>query len=76
MKTYTSLFTAQKVKFPIQDFISICDQNRSFLRIWSNFLTKSIMENLCAVLASQITQFAHIFCAVLATQIAHAMQRI
>ena len=38
--------TAQKMK----DFFSKCDQNRSFLRIWSHLLKKSFMENFfCAV---------------------------
>ena len=43
--------TAQKMKFPITDFFSKCDQICSFLRIWSHLLKKSIMENLifCAV---------------------------
>ena len=38
-------FTAQKIKFSIQDFFSKCDQIRSFLRIWSHLLKKSLMEN-------------------------------
>ena len=37
--------TAQKMKFSIKDFFSKCDQIRSFLRIWSRLLKKSIMEN-------------------------------
>ena len=37
--------TAQKMKFSIKDFFSICDQIRSFLRIWSHLLKKSLMEN-------------------------------
>ena len=43
--------TAQKVKFFIKDFFSKCDQIRSFLRIWSHLLKKSVMENFifCAV---------------------------
>ena len=43
--------TAQKMKFFIKDFFSKADQIRSFLRIWSNLLKKSLMENLifCAV---------------------------
>ena len=35
--------TAQKIKFSITDSFSKCDQ--SFLRIWSNLLEKSVMEN-------------------------------
>ena len=43
--------TRQKVKFSIKNFFSECDQIRSFLRIWSHLLTKSLMENFsfCAV---------------------------
>ena len=43
--------TAQKMKFSINDFFSKCDQIRSFLRIWSHLLKKSLMENFifCAV---------------------------
>ena len=43
--------TAQKMKFSIKDFFSKCDQIRSFLRIWSHLLKKSLMENFifCAV---------------------------
>ena len=50
--TYSSkLHTAQKMKFSITDFFSKCDQIRSFLRIWSHLLKKSVMENFifCAV---------------------------
>ena len=43
--------TAQKMKFFIKDFFSKCDQIRSILRIWSNLLKKSLLENFifCAV---------------------------
>ena len=43
--------TARKMKFPIKDFSSKCDQIRSFLRIWLHLLKKSLMENFifCAV---------------------------
>ena len=42
--------TAQKMKFSIKDFFSKCDQIRSFLRIWSHLLKKSLIENFfCAV---------------------------
>ena len=37
--------TAQEIKFSIKDFFSKCDQNCSFLRIWSHLLKKSLMEN-------------------------------
>ena len=37
--------TAQKSKFSIKDFFSKCEKIRSFLRIWSHFLKKSLMEN-------------------------------
>ena len=37
--------TAQKMKFSIKDFFSKFDQIRSFLRIWSHLLKKSLMEN-------------------------------
>ena len=37
--------TEQKMKFSIKDFFSKCDQIRSFLRIWSHLLRKSLMEN-------------------------------
>ena len=46
--------TAQKLEFFIKDFFSKCDQIRSFLRIWSHLLKKSLMENFifCAVRAN------------------------
>ena len=39
------------MKFSIKDFLSKCDQIRSFLRIWSYLLKKSLMKNFifCAV---------------------------
>ena len=37
--------TAQKMKSPIKDFFSKCDQLRSLLRICSHLLKKSLMEN-------------------------------
>ena len=42
------------MKFSIKDFFSKCDQVRSFLRIWSHLLKKSLMENLlfCEVYCS------------------------
>ena len=52
LKILLSSCSAKKVKFPIKDFSSKCDQIRSFLRIWSHLLEKSLMEDLsfCAVL--------------------------
>ena len=49
-----SQYVAQKMKFSITDFFSKCDQIRSFLRIWSHLLKKSVMENFifCAVVCS------------------------
>ena len=45
-------YTAQKMKFSIEDFFSKWDQIRKNLRIWSHLLKKSLMENFifCAVL--------------------------
>ena len=37
--------TAQKVRFSIKDFFSQCDQIHSFIRIWSQLLKKSLIEN-------------------------------
>ena len=47
--------TAQKMKFSVKDFFSKYDQIRSFLRIWSQLLKKSLMENFifCAVIANK-----------------------
>ena len=45
-------YTALHKKFFIKDFFCKCDQIRSFLRIWSHLLKKSLMENFifCALL--------------------------
>ena len=50
--TYSCNYPAQKMKFPIKDFLSKCDRILSFLRIWSYLLKKSLTENFifCAVL--------------------------
>ena len=50
--------TAQKTKFFIKDFFSKCNQIRSFLRIWSNLLKKSLMEIFifCAVIIFEALQ--------------------
>ena len=52
VKKSAESFTAQKIKCSIKDFFSKYDQIRSFPRIWSHWLKKSLMENLvfCAVL--------------------------
>ena len=44
-------YPARKMKFSINDLFSKCDQIRSFLRIWSHLLKKSLMENFifCAI---------------------------
>ena len=44
-------YTGQKMKFSIKDFFSKRDQIRSFLRVWSDLLKKSLMRNFifCAV---------------------------
>ena len=60
----TALNNAQKIVFSIKDFFSKCDQSRSFLRIWSHLLNKSLMENtiFCAVKKSAFGNFLiHIF---------------
>ena len=45
LEIITTTPTAQKMKFSIKDFFSKCDQIRSFLRLWSHLLKKSLMEN-------------------------------
>ena len=49
-------YTAQKLRFYIKDFFSKCDQIRSFRRIWSYLLKRSLMKNLifCVVLPMKI----------------------
>ena len=42
---FTTLDTKQKMKFPIKDFSSKCDQIHSFLWILSYLLKKSLTEN-------------------------------
>ena len=46
-----SQLTTQKMKFFIKDFFSNCNQIRSYLRMWSYWLKKSLTENFtfCAV---------------------------
>ena len=44
------------MKFSIKDFLNKCDQIRRKLRIWSNLLKKSLMENFifCAVYSAEL----------------------
>ena len=42
---YKEIYTVQKMNFSIKNFLSKCDQVRSFMRIWSHLLKKSSMEN-------------------------------
>ena len=51
--------TAQK-NFFIKEFFSKCDQIRSFLRVWSNLLMKSLMESFifCAVCVRSFLVFS------------------
>ena len=46
--------TPQKMKFSIKNFSSKCDHIRSYLRMWSHLLAKSLMGNFifCAVRVS------------------------
>ena len=41
----SKFYTAQKMKFSIEDFFSKFDQILRKLRIWSHLLKKSLMEN-------------------------------
>ena len=52
MRMNLTICTAQKMKFSIKDFFSECDQIRSFLRIWSHLLKKSLIKNFifCAMM--------------------------
>ena len=42
---YTLNFTAKKMKFPIKDFFSKCDQVCRKMQVLSHLLKKSVMEN-------------------------------
>ena len=57
------IYTAQKMKFSIKDFLSKFDQIRSFLRIGSYLLKTSVMENF-------------IFCAVLHQLFVHGLRKV
>ena len=53
----SNIYTVQKMKFSIMDFLSKYDQIRSFPRIWSHLLKKSLVENIfCAVLSMKTHQ--------------------
>ena len=51
--------TAQKMQFSIRDFFSKCDQIRSFLRIWTHLLKKSLMENFIFCVVHNSSQWEH-----------------
>ena len=36
---------AQKMTFSIKDFVNKCDKIHSFMKIWSDLLKKSLIEN-------------------------------
>ena len=59
----TGTYTAQKMKFCIKDFFSKCDQIRSFLRIWSHLLKKSLTGNFtfCVVVIFEDLLFNVVF---------------
>ena len=53
--------TAQKIKFSVNDFFSKCEQVRSFLRICSHLLKKSLTEHfifLCSVFRKKLSQIS------------------
>ena len=57
---FTSRTTAQKMKFSIKNFFSICGQILRKLRLWSHLLKKSLVEKFifCAV---NIWRVLHLF---------------
>ena len=54
-----STITAQKMNFSIKDFTSKCDQIRSFLRIWSHLLEKSLMVNFIFCAMYTLLKYTH-----------------
>ena len=48
--------TAQKMKFPIKDLFSKCDQIRRKLPVWSHLLNKSLMENFIFYVVRRVAQ--------------------
>ena len=57
----------KKMKFFIKDFFSKCDRIRSFLRIWSHLLKKSLMQTFtfCAVFRLYMNNPKNKYCKVL-----------
>ena len=55
------LYNAQKMNFPVMDFFSKCDQIRSFLRIWSHLLKKSLMNRKLYFLCSDSYRYSWIW---------------
>ena len=53
ISTFSAHTLHKKMRFSTKDFFSKCDQIRSFLRIWSHLLKKSLMKDFifCAVIA-------------------------
>ena len=49
--------SGQKMKFPIKDLFSKCDQIFNFLRSWSHLLKKSLKENFFAVLDFMVGKY-------------------
>ena len=63
-KRYLKLnYTAKKIKISIKDSSTKCDQIRSFLRVWSHSLEKSLTENFsfCAVFVMHFFKLKLIF---------------
>ena len=52
--TKSSIATALKMKFSIKDFSSKCDQIRSFPRIWSYLLQKSLENFISCVVRRRV----------------------
>ena len=61
IRNFLRIITAKNMKFSIKDFLSNCDQIRSFLPIWPHLLKKSFMENFvfCAVHIMLRLAFSH-----------------
>ena len=57
-------YTAQKMKFSIQDFFSKCDQIRRKVHVRSHMLKKSLIENFifCAEIDPYLDQYQSIAC--------------